>query len=290
MLSALPLERYLRCIAFACSERSFVISSLSARIAMPNSRRWQQNGVRRGWKVHEELQQQAWLRVLQGRRPPSVQWPRAGAQQPERFGVAFRVFPVNSCEPDASSIRGKFEGGQDRAVHGTPRPRRHNRVEVSPGFPRQGPSPDGSAAPSEAGGRLSSILHTGSPTIGEGARRSGGRSRDGGQVRGRVARRIAEVGRPQGCHSSNKSSSSGSCIHHLQRPGRRSLSIAGRSDGVDSGAGQPSFTSSTNSGSRRSIEHFGRGAGPAGRVFRSDGNTHRRSRFRSSTDARPVPY
>ena len=29
-------------------------------------------------------------------------------------------------------------------------------------------------------------------------------------------------------------------------------------------------------------------AGPAGRVFRSDGNTHRRSRFRSSTDARPV--
>ena len=35
-------------------------------------------------------------------------------------------------------------------------------------------------------GRLTSILHTGSPTIGEGARRSGGRSRDGGQVRGRV--------------------------------------------------------------------------------------------------------
>ena len=33
---------------------------------MPNSRRWR----RRGWAVHEDLQQEA--RGLQGRRPPSV--------------------------------------------------------------------------------------------------------------------------------------------------------------------------------------------------------------------------
>ena len=32
-----------------------------------HTRRWQQSGARRGWSKHEELQQQAWLRVLQGR-------------------------------------------------------------------------------------------------------------------------------------------------------------------------------------------------------------------------------
>ena len=42
---------------------------------MPNSRRWQQSEASRGWAVHEDLQQEAWLRVLQGRRPPSVKWP-----------------------------------------------------------------------------------------------------------------------------------------------------------------------------------------------------------------------
>ena len=47
---------------------------------MPNSRRWQHGVARRGWTVHEDLQQ-AWLRVLQGRRPTSVQWPRARPQQ-----------------------------------------------------------------------------------------------------------------------------------------------------------------------------------------------------------------
>ena len=45
------------------------------------SRRWQQSGNRRGWTTHEDIQHQAWLRVLQGRRPPSVQWPRARPQQ-----------------------------------------------------------------------------------------------------------------------------------------------------------------------------------------------------------------
>ena len=101
------------CIAFPCSERSFVISSLSARIAMPNSRRWQQSGARRGLKVHEELQQQAWLRVLQGRRSPSVQWPRAGAQQPERFAgriskpahsPSIRVSPTQATSEASSKV------------------------------------------------------------------------------------------------------------------------------------------------------------------------------------------
>ena len=39
---------------------------------MPNSRRWKQSGARRGWAVHEDLQQEAWLRVLQGRRSPEM--------------------------------------------------------------------------------------------------------------------------------------------------------------------------------------------------------------------------
>ena len=53
---------------------------------MPNSRRWQQSGARRGWAVHEDLQQEAWLRVLQGRRPPSVKWPLARSQQRGQTG------------------------------------------------------------------------------------------------------------------------------------------------------------------------------------------------------------
>ena len=51
---------------------------------MPNSSRWKQSGARRGWSIREDLQHQAWLRVLQGHRPPSVQWPRVGTQQPTR--------------------------------------------------------------------------------------------------------------------------------------------------------------------------------------------------------------
>ena len=39
---------------------------------MPNSCGWQQDVARRGWTVHEDLQ---------GRRPPSVRWPRARPQQ-----------------------------------------------------------------------------------------------------------------------------------------------------------------------------------------------------------------
>ena len=46
--------------------------SVQSRFVMPNSRRWQQSGNRRGWSTHEDLQHQAWLRVLQGRRSPSV--------------------------------------------------------------------------------------------------------------------------------------------------------------------------------------------------------------------------
>ena len=51
-----------------------VVFCIASRFPMPNSRRWQQG-------VHEDLQHQAWLRVLQGRFPPSVQWPRARRQQ-----------------------------------------------------------------------------------------------------------------------------------------------------------------------------------------------------------------
>ena len=112
------------CIAFACSELFFLISSLSARIVMPNSRRWQQSGARRGWKVYEELQQQAWFRVLQGRRPvcsvAASPCPAARAFCGSCFEAS--ASPVSSCEPDAGSVRGKFEGGQDRAVHDSPRP------------------------------------------------------------------------------------------------------------------------------------------------------------------------
>ena len=53
---------------------------------MPNSRRWQQSGARRGWAVHEDLQQEAWLRVLQGRRHLSVKWPHARSQQRGQTG------------------------------------------------------------------------------------------------------------------------------------------------------------------------------------------------------------
>ena len=53
---------------------------------MLNSRRWQQGCSRRVWTVHEDLQHQAWLRVLQGRRPPPEQWPHARAQQQHHTG------------------------------------------------------------------------------------------------------------------------------------------------------------------------------------------------------------
>ena len=58
-----------------------VVFCIALRFPMPKSRRWQQGVARRGWTVHEDLQHQAWLLVLQGRRPPSVQWPRARPQQ-----------------------------------------------------------------------------------------------------------------------------------------------------------------------------------------------------------------
>ena len=37
--------------------------------------------VRQAWRFDEELSHAAWLRVLRGHRPPSVQWPKAGQQQ-----------------------------------------------------------------------------------------------------------------------------------------------------------------------------------------------------------------
>ena len=132
-------------------------------------------------RFHEELQQQAWLRVLQGRSPPSVQWRRAGAKQPKRLvgyvsKPAVRVNPTQAAS-EASSKVARIErcmavlDPEDttelKSLQGGPRPRAH-----------------GSSAPNEASGRLSSVLHMGSPTIGEGSRRSGGCSRDGGQVRG----------------------------------------------------------------------------------------------------------
>ena len=93
----------------------------------------------------------------------------------------------SSCVSPTQAALGKFEGGQDRAVHGSPRPRRHKRVEVSAGGLREGPSSDGSSAP---------IFHTGSPMM-------------------------VEDSRPwPSCRSSKKSSSSWS-----RRPGGRSESI-----------------------------------------------------------------
>ena len=64
-------------------------------------------------KVHKELQQQAWLRVFQGCRPPSVQWPRASAQQPERFvgrisnpapSPSIRVNPTQAASEASSKV------------------------------------------------------------------------------------------------------------------------------------------------------------------------------------------
>ena len=72
-------ERSQEVLVPICSR--FRCSSLLHSITFSNSRRWQQGVGRRGWTVHEDLQHQAWLRVLQGRRPPSVQWPRARPQQ-----------------------------------------------------------------------------------------------------------------------------------------------------------------------------------------------------------------
>ena len=55
---------------------------------MPNARRWQQSGARRGWSIHEELQQQAWLRPAppqQSHRPQESERPRQKVQSvPDR--------------------------------------------------------------------------------------------------------------------------------------------------------------------------------------------------------------
>ena len=108
----------------------FLWISSSARIVMPNSR---PRGVTT-----------AGVAPCLARPSPTV-WSVAASWCPAArasCGVRFEASAshVSSCEPDASSFRGRFEGGQDRAVHGSPRPRRHNRVEVSAGGPRQGPS------------------------------------------------------------------------------------------------------------------------------------------------------
>ena len=233
---------------------------------------------RTSWlKGPEELQQQAWLRVLQDRRPPFVQWPRAGAQQPERLvGRISEPAPspsirVNPTQAASEASLKRWPGS--RGAYGTRRPRRHNRVEVFAGGPRQGPSSDGSSVPSEAGGRLSCTLHKGSPTIGEGSRRNGGRSRDGGQVRGRVAGRIAEVDLKTAAVPTNGPPVDPAPT--MPGAGGRSEALAESSHGVDSGAGQSSFSSSADSPSRRSLQHSGRGPSPARRVFRSDGDAHR---------------
>ena len=68
---------------------------------MPNSRHWQQSGVRRGWRIHEDLQHQAWLLVLQRRRPPSVQRPRA-QQPPRQAGSSKPPSPQKSSTPSPS--------------------------------------------------------------------------------------------------------------------------------------------------------------------------------------------
>ena len=41
---------------------SLFVAEKETRQEMPNAR--EQSGARRGWSKHEELQQQAWLRVL----------------------------------------------------------------------------------------------------------------------------------------------------------------------------------------------------------------------------------
>ena len=43
--------------------------------------------VRQAWRFDEELSHSAWLRVLRGHRPPSVQWPKAGQQQERQTGL-----------------------------------------------------------------------------------------------------------------------------------------------------------------------------------------------------------
>ena len=71
-------SRLFKLLSAHAREEGFVVCqafSVQSRSVMPNSRRWQQSGNRRGWTTHEDIQHQAWLRVLQGRRPPSVQWP-----------------------------------------------------------------------------------------------------------------------------------------------------------------------------------------------------------------------
>ena len=41
----------------------------------------------RTWQFDEELSHAAWVRVLRGHRPPSVQWPKAGQQQERQTGL-----------------------------------------------------------------------------------------------------------------------------------------------------------------------------------------------------------
>ena len=131
---------------------------------------------------------------------------------------------------------------------------------------------------------MSRILHPGSPTFGESTRRSGGRPGGSGQVRGRALGRFAEVGGAQGGSSSTDCLTSGSITHCASRPRERGEFAAGRSSGVDPGAGQPPRTSSA-ACSRRSTPDVGCGASPAQRAI--GGHTNRRSRFRSLPD--PVP-
>ena len=65
---------------------------------MPRSRRPQQNGLRTRWRTYE-LQHQAWLGVLQGRRPSSLQWPRGG--------------PPSFCESFFEAVAAKDSRGSE---------------------------------------------------------------------------------------------------------------------------------------------------------------------------------
>ena len=189
---------------------------------LPNSRHWQQTGVRRGWRFHEDLQHQAWLRVLQGRRPPSVQWPRA-QQPPRQIGSSKPLSPQKSSTPSAPR-QNPTQVSSDAAS-------RVSRLERC--IAQLGPSDTAelkslqvalikssvdSPTPCPTGRRLPRVLHQSHPTSRESSGHSGGRPGGSGQIRGGTSGRVAEVGGALStCDCPDHSSSQCGSIHSTFR-------------------------------------------------------------------------
>ena len=232
---------------------------------MPHSRHWQQTGDRRGWRIHENLLYQARLRVLQGWRPPSVQWPTSPVviTLDWEFEASFATEVVHTVNTTHSSVIGcSLEGVQARTVHCSIGPIRHSRIEISAGGDFKGTSPVDSPTKCPAGRRLPLVLHQSYPTSRESSGRSGGRPGGSCQVRGGTSGRVAEVGGAQSsCDCPDHSSSQCGSIHSTIRSRGRGEFVAGHSRRVDPGAGQFARTCSATTSSSPRTQSDGVGCG-----------------------------